>query len=608
LHVSEGLAADPQDELPRILRKPRDDDASNSENHDTWRLAATVLLPFAAGYFLSYLYRTINALIADTLVGEFGLSAGDLGVLTAALFLTFGAIQLPLGAWLDRFGPRRVQAVLLSIAAIGAAVFACADDFPMLVIGRALIGLGVAAALMAGLKALVLWWPAEHIALANGWLIALGTLGAVAATAPAEMLVVSIGWRGLFVLLAALSLLAALLILRVVPERAARSRGAEIGVSTTIRTIFRDARFWRLAPLSATTIGSAWALQGLWAGPWLADVEGLPRGDVVMHLLAMGIALSASALILGTAGDRLRKRGISLSTTFAVAAGIALLAQLALVLRWPLPPWLPWIAIAGIGAATVLSYAILTELFPKSASGRANGALNLLHIGAAFAMQVGVGLVVDLWPAEEGRHPAIAYQAAFGIVLALQAIAFLWFVRPTRHAVHVRPLTAHPIHTLAAMLGVPAAVAIPYLRAREDWRFRHAIARRQVSSWRSTALTSVVVMATMVAALATLLSTSWALPHPPQAQVTTNGYANAATSAAHTEHFGTTTGSRSDPPLRHRVSVALMTMLAANGQAHAPATAVNEGALNIAAQEYRGVPVWLTRRKASHPERATGAL
>lgn len=610
LDISHGLAVDPEDELPRILRKPRDECASDSEYHRTWRLAATILLPFATGYFLSYLYRTINALIADTLVGEFGLSAADLGVLTAALFLTFGAIQLPLGAWLDRFGPRRVQAVLLSLAAIGAAVIACADNLPWLVIGRALIGLGVAAALMAGLKALVLWWPAEQIALANGWLIALGALGAVAATAPAEMIIASIGWRGLFLLLAALSLLAALLILRCVPERPARSRGADIGASTTIGTIFRDARFWRLAPLSAATIGSAWALQGLWAGPWLADVEGLTRGDVVMHLLAMGIVLSAAALLLGTAGNQLRKRGISLSTTFAVAAGIALLAQLALVLRWPLPTWLPWIAIAGIGTATVLSYAILTEIFPRSASGRANGALNLLHIGVAFAVQVGVGFVVDLWSTVEGRHPAIAYQAAFGIVIALQAIAFLWFVRPTRRAVRAQHLTAHPIHTLAATLGVPAAVAVPYLKAREDWRYRQTSARRQVLSWRSTALVSVVVMATMAATLATSHSTSWEAPHPLHGQVTTNGNARAAASAVHTEQFGAIADppSRSKPPQRHLVSIALMTMLAANEQTYTPATVADEGALNIATQEHRGVPAWLTQSAAIHPEIVNRAL
>ena len=126
---SYGLAADLDGALPRILSKPTAHLKHKTINDNrTWRLVATVLLPFAAGYYLSYVFRTINALISGPLVSEFGLSAADLGVLTAVLFLTFGAVQLPLGAWLDRFGPRRVQAVLLSIAAIGAAVFACAPN------------------------------------------------------------------------------------------------------------------------------------------------------------------------------------------------------------------------------------------------------------------------------------------------------------------------------------------------------------------------------------------------------------------------------------------------------------------------------------------------
>ena len=222
LRPSYGHAADLDGALPRILSKPAAVRAKTTTDNPTWRLVATVLLPFAAGYYLSYVFRTINALISGPLATEFGLSAADLGLLTAVLFLTFGAVQLPLGAWLDRFGPRRVQAVLLSIAAIGATIFACAPNLLWLILGRALIGLGVAGALMGGLKAIVLWWPAERIALANGWLITLGALGAVTATAPAEMLIASIGWRGLFLLLAALAAIAAVLILRFVPERPAR--------------------------------------------------------------------------------------------------------------------------------------------------------------------------------------------------------------------------------------------------------------------------------------------------------------------------------------------------------------------------------------------------
>jgi MFS family permease len=503
-----GLAPDLDGAWPRILSKPTAPEAKAINGNCTWRLVATVLLPFAAGYYLSYVFRTINALISGPLAAEFGLSAADLGVLTAVLFLTFGAIQLPLGAWLDRFGPRRVQAVLLSIAAIGATIFACAPSLIWLIVGRALIGFGVAGALMAGLKALLLWFPTERIALANGWFIAFGTLGAATATAPAEIVIASIGWRSLFMLLAVLSTIAALVILIFVPDRPVRGGCEATATGISIRAIYKDARFWRLAPLSATTIGSAWALQGLWAGPWLGDVEGLPHHDVVMHLLVMAIALSASALILGTLGDRLRRRGVPLSATFAFAAGLALLAQLALVLRWPIPIWLPWIAIAGIGAGTVLSFAILAELFPKTASGRANGALNLLHIGSAFVVQTGFGIIVQLWPGHAGQYPAIAYQTAFSLVIGLQIVGFVWFLLP--HSSVAVALDAHVIHRRSDAPSACLSCIIAYDRAVETWMEHLASARLQMQWWRlmaygaaSLAFMLVIVTAQLAMAMST---------------------------------------------------------------------------------------------------------
>src|ERR1700693_2301094 len=122
------------------------------------RLIACVLLPFAAGYYLSYLFRTINALIASDLTAELNLSAADLGLLTSVYFLVFAAVQLPLGALLDRYGPRTIQSALLLLASGGALVFALADSLLGLVVGRTLLSLGVAVALMAGFKAFVLWF------------------------------------------------------------------------------------------------------------------------------------------------------------------------------------------------------------------------------------------------------------------------------------------------------------------------------------------------------------------------------------------------------------------------------------------------------------------
>jgi MFS family permease len=464
------------------------------------RIVLLVLLPFVSGYYLSYLYRSINALISEALVSEFALSPGNLGFLTATYFLAFGLIQLPLGVWLDRYGPRRVQAVLLSIAAAGAALFASADGFLALALGRGLIGLGVAGALMAGLKAIVLWFPPERIALANGWFIMLGALGAVTATAPAEVVLAHMGWRGVFAVLAIVTAVSALIVLFVVPERRHSATPGTPGNALSIVAIYRDPRFWRLAPLSASCIGSAWALQGLWAAPWLADVEELERPVVVTHLLVMALALSGSALLLGIGADRLRRRGTPLAVTLAIATGTAIAAQLALVLRLPVPVWLPWITIAATGAGTVLSYAILSEMFPKSASGRANGALNLLHVTAAFAIQYTIGLVVQQWPAEDGHYPPEAYQTALGLNIVLQAAAFLWFIRPERKSA-LGYLPAHPIHAFAEGLGLAPAAALSYARARHAWSLRMARAYAQQRAWRSAAFASFAVSILLASSL-----------------------------------------------------------------------------------------------------------
>jgi MFS family permease len=463
-----------------------------------------VLLPFAAAYYLSYVFRTINALIAGTLTRELALSAADLGLLTSVYFLAMAAVQLPLGVLLDRYGPRRVQSACLLFAAVGAAVFACAEGLPDLMLGRALIGVGVATVLMSSLKAIVLWFPKERIAFANGWVVMLGALGAVTATLPAEPLVNEFGWRGLFALLAAATTLAAAIMFLVVPEPATRSTPSPLA-RVRLRDIYRDMRFLRLAPLSTLCIGNAWSLQGLWAAPWLEHVEGLGRGGVVQRLLVMGFALSAGAMLLGWSADRLRRHGIGREAYYAVIAFLFITAQMMLVLRVPVPSFIPWGIIAAVGAATVLSFAMLPEYFPKEMSGRANAALNILHLGGAFALQYVTGVIVSWWPPVSGHPPAEAYEAAFGLSVVVQLLALLWFLCSARWATIPRfsPTCRQPRMQ-------PALAPLQHTRGRRyataGLAIAHHIAgaRTQAAHWRLIGIGS----ATLCACLATLVALS----------------------------------------------------------------------------------------------------
>jgi hypothetical protein len=168
----------------------------------------------------------------------------------------------------------------------------------------------------------------------------------------------------------------------------------------------------------------------LWAAQWLADVDGLDREGVVQHLFIMAVALSIGAIGLGIAAGRLRRRGIGPETLLGLVATIFVAIQLALILRLPLPSYVLWSGVAATGAATVLSYAILADYFPKELTGRANGALNLFHIGTAFAVQYATGIVVQQWIPDAGHYPEVAYQTAFALNVVFQIAAWIWFMMP----------------------------------------------------------------------------------------------------------------------------------------------------------------------------------
>lgn len=418
------------------------------------RLIACIFLPFALGYYLAYLFRTINGLISGRLSADVGLSTADLGLLTSVYFLVFAAAQIPIGVLLDRYGPRRVQSVLLLVAAAGAGLFATSTDFMSLLVGRAMIGLGVAASLTAGLKAIVLWFPRERVALLNGYMIMLGSLGAVTATAPIEQLLAWISWQQLFVLLAAATGATAVLIYFLVPDRV-------ISLSTrpshgTLKDVFQDRRFWRIAPLSATCVGSAWSLQGLWASPWLKDVEGLDRASLVEQLFIMSIVLSGGALLFGTTLHRIRQRGVTTEAVLVATAVLFIAAEVALILRAPLPSIVPWSAVAIVGAATVVSFAIIADYFPPELVGRANGALNVLHFGWAFLAQYATGLIVAQWSTGHGYTPVLAYQVAFGFNVALQIAAFVWFALPWLRYL-IRWIGSFPLFAVSASDAIEQA-------------------------------------------------------------------------------------------------------------------------------------------------------
>jgi len=387
-----------------------------------------LFLPFALGYFVSYLFRTVNAVIAPDLVADLHLSAADLGLLTSVYFITFAAFQLPLGVLLDRYGSRRVEGILLLFAAAGSLLFSLAESLSGLIVGRALIGLGVSACLMAAFKAFSSWLPSERLPMANGVQMVSGGLGALAATTPVQAALQITDWRGVFMGLAAIALLAAIVVFWVVPDQKRSEHNESFAVQLQgMRNVLTSRKFWRVAPWAFTSQAAYLSILGLWSGPWLRDVAGFGRDDVARALLWISVAMIAGYFTFGSLTERLAKRGFRPSIVASVGMNLFIIVQLLLVF-FPWNAGALWIGFGFFGTAGILHYAILSQSFAKHLTGRCNTALNLLVFVWAFSAQWLIGAIIGLWPVNEvGGYSATGYQAAFLLLIICQLLAAVWY-------------------------------------------------------------------------------------------------------------------------------------------------------------------------------------
>jgi len=395
------------------------------------RLVLVCFLPFAAGYLLSYVFRIVNTVMGPPIAAELGIDSAALGVLTSAYFAGFVLMQIPAGVMLDRYGPRRVQAALLLVAALGAALFALAGSLPGLTLARAVIGVGVATCLMAGFKANTLFWPPDRLATANGVLMAFAGLGGAVGTVPVTWLADAVGWRGVFWVLAACSLVLAAIVWRAVPDRPAERAQTIRAALAGVRLVFVNRAFWAVVPLSAATQAAFQAYHTLWTASWLVDVAGLPQAAAPGAMLAILLGIIPGYVMSGTVADGLARRGFDRSRLFALYTGAFILLQIGLVVAAPQgnTAVAAWILYVILGTGSVISYVILTPLFARDLGGRLNTAINLVVFLVAFVAQGMIGHALAWAQHGLGLSRPAAQGAVLAAIATVQILAWLWFLR-----------------------------------------------------------------------------------------------------------------------------------------------------------------------------------
>ncbi len=393
-----------------------------------------VTLPLAFVNLLNQASRAMLAVIGPLLALEFSLSASDLGLLAAVLFVAYAGAQLPVGVALDRYGARRVQTALASLSGAAFLLCAVADGVVMLGIGRFLTGIGIAAGLMAMLKANTQWFPKARVAAMTGSGVFIGGMGGMLATLPLQALLPLVGWRGGFVILALMSFAIAVWIwLSVADAPPGHVKPETRGLVSEVKAfgpIFTHPYFVRFVPAIMVMSGLNFVYQGLWAGPWLRDVAGFDAATRAIVLFAYACGMAGGSLGNGQAASFLQARGHSPMLVPCIAMGLQVWLQALLIFHPPMSLWalcLVWFAFAYSGSAGPMGYAAVGQRFTAEFAGRVATAINGSMLVMVFILQYVIGVIIDLWPqtASGGWH-ATGYAWAMGLTLVLQAFTILW--------------------------------------------------------------------------------------------------------------------------------------------------------------------------------------
>ena len=398
--------------------------------------ALRVFLSFALAYIISYAFRSINAVISPELIRDLHLSHTELGFLSSAYFIGFGMTQIPVGLALDRFGPRTTEMALMSFAIIGALIFAVADQFATLVIGRVCIGIGVSACLMSAFSGFRTWFPAQQQPQLASAMLVFGTFGALMTSWPVHEVLPYIGWRGVFVVMAILSALAIVILYFGLPIKMANQQEVQVDNSPdekarlswkSYQPILTNAFFWRILPLGIFCYGGFIAIQTLWFGPWLIQVMNYSATTAAQILFGFNAVLLCAYLMNAWILPKLARIGVDTMRYMTWMVGASIVLQAA-AFYWRGPwVWAWWYLVAIACASYVLAQSLVVNYFPKTYAGRVSTTYNLSLFIGAFIVQWGIGYLVDLGIAA-GWSEAGAFDLALGVFLLTQLIAFAWFL------------------------------------------------------------------------------------------------------------------------------------------------------------------------------------
>jgi MFS family permease len=393
--------------------------------------AITIFIVFALGYFISTLLRAITATISPELVSEFNLTSGELGLLGGGYFLGFASVQIPLGYLLDSKGPRKIVSYFLSLSIVGLILFATAQNLTMLLISRVLIGVGVGACLMGPLTAYRIWFQDETQQRANSWMLMVGAIGMLSSSLPVQFFLPIIGWRAIFLSLALLTLACIILIVIFIPKWQPKSIGNKQLNESKLSTVWKNPLFKSLVPMGFFSYGGLFAIQTLWAGPWMIRVSGYTPEESAQGLFIIYLCMLISFLVWGYFVPKFSKNVNDAIRLLKIGAPLNLLILIIIIYLGPKAGSIHWALFIVSSIFLSLTQPAVGMAFSLSNVGKALTSFNLLIFIGAFFIQWIIGLIIDAGIAFN-LSEIDSFKVAMTFVLITSLLSYLFFLRKVK--------------------------------------------------------------------------------------------------------------------------------------------------------------------------------
>lgn len=393
--------------------------------------AITIFIVFALGYFISTLLRAITATISPELVSEFNLTSGELGLLGGGYFLGFASVQIPLGYLLDSKGPRKIVSYFLSLSIVGLILFATAQNLTMLLISRVLIGVGVGACLMGPLTAYRIWFQDETQQRANSWMLMVGAIGMLSSSLPVQFFLPIIGWRAIFLSLALLTLACIILIVIFIPKWKPKSIDNKHLNESKLSTVWKNPLFKSLVPMGFFSYGGLFAIQTLWAGPWMIRVSGYTPEESAQGLFIIYLCMLISFLVWGYFVPKFSKNVNDAIRLLKIGAPLSLCVLMLIIYLGPKAGSIHWALFIVSSIFLSLTQPAVGMAFSLSNAGKALTSFNLLIFIGAFFIQWIIGLIIDAGIAFN-LSEIDSFKVAMTFVLITSLLSYLFFLRKVK--------------------------------------------------------------------------------------------------------------------------------------------------------------------------------